>query len=577
MVEALTPLGGENHAGRSMNHAIPSARRRKSPETRRSAVRQDVVAGFVNAVVSVPDGLASATLAGVNPVYGLYTSIAGPIAGSALVSAQLMQISTTSASALAAGQVVSTYPAGQRGEALFLLVTLIGIWLVVFGLLRAGRLVRFVSHAVMTGFLAGVAVLLILDQSAPFVGIDPEGSNEVAQFLNLLARAPEFSIATILTGSVALALAMGLGRTRIANLSSVVALVVPSVLVVLLGWESVQQVADVSPIPRGIPTPTLPNLALLTPTLAGAAFAIAVVIGVQGAGVSQSVENPDDSPVNPSRDLVAQGAANVASGMFSGIPAGGSVGQTALNVAVGARTRVAGILGGVWMLAIVLVAREPVGQVPMTVLAALMIMSGISALDLREARSIWNTGGSARLAIVVTFVATLFLSIPLAVAAGVLLTVVLYLFSSASDVTVRALVPLGEGRFAEQDPPPHLQSNGVVVLDVYGSLFFAGARTLADTLPSAEGVSRPVVVLRLRGRSNIGATLIDVLADYAESLAETGGRLYLAGVSEAVAVQLQGSGKLDIGGVVHIVPARPVLGESVSQALALADEWLQRG
>jgi SulP family sulfate permease len=244
-----------------------------------------------------------------------------------------------------------------------------------------------------------------------------------------------------------------------------------------------------------------------------------------------------------------------------------------LNVAVGARTRWSGILGGVWMLVIVLAAGGLVGQVPMTVLAALMIMSGISALDFREARSIWNTGGSARLAIVVTFAATLFLSIPMAVGTGVLLTIILYLSASASDVSVRALVPVGNGRVAEQSPPPRLEPDAILVLDVYGSLFFAGARTLADSLPSADGAEGAAVVLRLRGRSSVGATLIDVLADYAQSLAEAGGRLYLAGVSEPVATQLRNSGKLDIGGVVHIVPARDVLGQSIEEARALAEEW----
>jgi SulP family sulfate permease len=378
---------------------------------------------------------------------------------------------------------------------------------VIFGLLRAGRLVRFVSHAVMTGFLAGVAALLILDQSAPFVGVTVEGRNEVAQFFDLLTRPSDFSVTTMAAGVLALVLTVGLGRTTVGNLSSVIALVVPSALVAFFKWEDVQRVADVSPIPRGIPTLTLPDFALLTPELIMAAFAIAVVIGVQGAGVSQSVENPDDSPVNTSRDLAAQGLANVASGFLSGIPAGGSVGQTALNVSVGARTRWSGILGGAWMLVIVLAAGGLVGRVPMSVLAALMIMSGISALDFREARSIWNTGGSARLAIVVTFAATLFLSIPMAVGAGVLLTILVYLSSSASDVRVRALVPAGNGRVAAQSPPPRLESDAILVLDVYGSLFFAGARTLADSLPTPDGAERPAVVLRLRGRSSVGATL----------------------------------------------------------------------
>src|SRR5919199_1874067 len=231
-----------------------------SAKVQGSTLRQDVLAALINAVVSVPDGLASAALAGVNPVYGLYTSIAAPIGGSLLVSAQLMQISTTSASALAARQAISGYPAEQRDQALFLLAVLVGVCLALFGVLRLGRLTRFVSYAVMTGFLMGVAVVLILDQLAPLVGVSPGGTNEVLQLLDLLAHAGQFSGLTIATGLLALGLAVVLGRTRLATLASLVALVVPSLLVVLLGWESVQQVVDVSPIPRGIPTLALPNL-----------------------------------------------------------------------------------------------------------------------------------------------------------------------------------------------------------------------------------------------------------------------------------------------------------------------------
>jgi SulP family sulfate permease len=539
-------------------------------------VSKDTLAGFINAVVSVPDGLASAALAGVNPVCGLYTSIAAPIVGSAIVSAQLMQISTTSASALAAGQAVAGYPPDRRGEALFLLVVLTGVCLALFGALRLGRLVRFVSHAVMTGFLAGVAVVLVLDQSATLVGYSPSGANEVVQFIDLAAHVGRFSTTTILTGVAALALMVGLGRTGLATVSSVIALIVPTVLVAVFDWTQVTRVADVSPIPRGVPIPALPDFTLLTPALAASAFALAVIIAVQGAGVSQSVENPDDSRVNPSRDLAAQGAANVASGLLSGIPAGGSVGQTALNVTVGARSRWSGILGGVWMLAIVLLTPHLVGRAPMTVLAALMIMSGISALDYREARSIWNTGGAARLAIVVTFAATLLLSIPQAVAAGVLLTTVLYVSSSATDVRVRALVPLGDGRFAEADPPAKLPSHAITVLNVYGSLFFAGARTLEESLPDPHGAQRPAVVLRLRGRTRIGATLIDVLSDYAEDLAEVGGRLYLTGVEPAAHSQFRSSGKLDRSDAVQIVAMDRVVGASTERAVNLAREWLSR-
>lgn len=557
-----------------MSAAVPPPKATPSTARRGSKLRQDTLAALINAVVSVPDGLASAALAGVNPVYGLYTSIAAPIAGSLMASAQLMQISTTSASALAAAQAIASYPTEQREPALFLLVLLVGVLLVIFGLLRLGRLVRFVSHAVMTGFLLGVAVVLVLDQLAPLLGYSPGGANEVVQFLDLLWHVGQWRGPTISTGVLALAIVFGLGRTRLATLSSLIALVLPTLLVVLLGWDSVQQVVDVSPIPRGIPTPTIPNLTLITPSLLLSAFSLAVVIAVQGAGVSQSVENPDGSAISASRDMIAQGAANAASGLLRGIPAGGSVGQTALNVSLGARSRWAGVLSGVWMLVIVLLVPGLVGQVPMAVLAALMIQAGISAIDVREARSIWHTGGSARWSILVTFVATLLLSVPLAVAAGVLLTIVLYLRSAAIDVRVREMIRLDDGRIAEADPPQHLPSNQAIVLAVNGSLFFAGARTLLEALPSPANATRPVVILRLRGYTSVGATLIEVLDTYADDLAEQGGRLYLSGVDENVSTQLRRAGKLDLDTDVHLVPANHVLGASTEQALASASAWL---
>jgi sulfate permease, SulP family len=394
------------------------------------------------------------------------------------------------------------------------------------------------------------------------------------QLVNLLANSTQFNLPTIVIGLLALGIVFGLGQTRLAALSSLIALAVPTLLVSVFGLDSVSRVADVSPIPRGIPALSLPDLSLLSVELLLSAFALAVVIAVQGAGVSQSVENPDESRVSPSRDLIAEGVANAASGVFSGIPAGGSVGQTALNVSAGARSRWAGVMGGAWMLVIVLLVPGLVGQVPMSVLGALMIQAGISAIDFREARSIWNTGGAARWSIFVTFIATLILSVPVAVAIGVALTVVLYLAAAASDVTVRELIRLEDGRIAESEPPKELPGDAVTILDVEGSLFFAGARTLLDALPAISDAKRPVVILRLRGYTRIGSTLIDVLDEYADKLAEAGGRLYLSGVDKQVAEQLRNAGKLDLDKTVHLVAADQVLGASTGTAAGSAREWL---
>jgi SulP family sulfate permease len=223
------------------------------------------------------------------------------------------------------------------------------------------------------------------------------------------------------------------------------------------------------------------------------------------------------------------------------------------------------------------VATSLVERVPMTVLAALMILAGISAIDVGEARSIWNTGHSARWPILTTFLATLVFSVPVAVGIGVLLAFFIFLVSSASDITVRALVRQENGEIREGPVPDRLPSNDVTVLNVYGSLFFAGARTLGDLLPDPDGAARPVVVLRLRGRTQVGSTLIEELDHYADELAESGGRLYLSGLEEELAQQLRRTGKLDLEQSVGLVPVSDVMGASTRQAVADARAWLSRG
>ncbi len=127
---------------------------------------------------------------------------------------------------------------------------------------------------------------------------------------------------------------------------------------------------------------------------------------------------------------------------------------------------------------------------------------------------------------------------------------------------------------AASPPPARLPGNKVTVLDVDGSLFFAGARTLSDALPAAAGATRPAVILRLRGYTSVGATLVEVLDDYADALAEVGGRLYLSGVDEEVGRQLRRAGKLDLDRAVHLVPADDIFGASTEQAMAHASAWL---
>jgi len=539
-------------------------------------IRRDGAAALSVAITNVPDGLANGVLVGVNPIFGLYAAMVGPLVGGWLASTRLMVVSTTAAVSLTAGRALAPIPAAERESALFLMVVLAGMIQIAAGMLHLGRLTRFVSYSVTKGFLTGVALLLILSQLPTISGYDAEGPNRIAQTLDLVAHVRAFDPASLAVGAVTLTLAVVLPRTKMGFTGRLAAIAVPSILLVVLGWEEVRTVRDVGRITQGLPVPGLPSLVNLLDVLTGA-FAVALVSLVQGTGVSQSVPNPDGSRTRISRDFIAQGSANLVSGFFHGLPVGGSVSTTALNVLSGASTRWAAIFAGLGMAVIVLGASGLIAYVATPALGALLVLAGASAINPRELRSVWYGGWPAWLAGSTTFFATLFLPIQAAVGIGVVLSAMLYVTGSSTDVTVVRLVELPDGRIEERDPPRELPADEITLLDVYGPLFYAGARTLERRLPSPRSANHSVVILRLRGRTTVGATLVDVITHYADDLKRTGGKLYLTGIGSNVHRQLRQMMERHLSGPVRIYEATTVRGESTQKALADAEAWLVNG
>ena len=536
-------------------------------------LRQDAVAGIPGAIASVPDGMASAVLVGVNPVYGLYASMAGPIGGGLAVSTRLMVVTTTTAAALAAGSALSGFSGSDRPEALFVLTAVAGVMMIAAGLLRLGRFTRFVSVSVLTGFLTGVAVNIILGQLGDFLGSPQKGSPAVVKAFNVVTHPSDVSLTAAAVGVSALVLMVVLSRTRIASVASLVALAVPTLL--SLGASQLVRVEDSGKIPSGIPKPHIPHLSLLSSLdLVAGAAAIAVIVLVQGTGVAESAPNPDGSPSDANRDFIAQGIGNVASGFFRGQPVGGSVGQTALNVAAGGRGRWASIFSGLWMLLILVLFSGVVGKIPIPTLAAVLIFAAASSLRLGRIDTVIRTGLPSQVAFAATLAATLFLPVAAAVGIGVGLSLVLQVNQEAVDLTVVRLNRGDDGSLLESAAPATLPSREVTVLDVYGSLLFAGSRTLQSRLPDPTGSELPVVVLRLRGRTTLGATGFIVLADYAELLRSDGGHLFLSGVGPELLEQLRYTRRVDLSDAVTVIPASQTILESTQKAYDAAEQWL---
>jgi SulP family sulfate permease len=537
-----------------------------SVRPRRTDLKRDALAGLPGAISSVPDGMAASVLAGVNPVHGLYASFAGPIAGGLTTSTRLMLITTTSAAALAAGSALESVEPSERSDAMIVLTLLAGAILVVAALMRLGRYIRFVSHSVMLGFLTGVSVNIVLSQIPDMLGVSASGDFPAAKAWDALSQPQDILWASVATGVAALVLLVVLAKTRVGLFSAVIALAVPTAVVVLVDSPNVARVSDVGNIPKALPVPQLPDFAAFDLGILTGALAVAAIVMVQGAGVANAAPNQDGSRSDANQDISAQGVANLASGLFSGQPVGGSVGQTALNVAAGARSRWAGIFSGIWMLVILVALSTLVGEVAMPTLAAVLIYAAVGSMKPGEVATVLRSGRTSQIAFVTTFVATLVLPVAAAVGIGVALSLLLQLNQESMDLNVVRLTPDGEGRFAEGPAPRELHDDDIVVLDVYGSLFYAGARTLQLRLPDIGSSQRAAVILRLRGRTTLGATFYSVVGDYARRLAASDGRLYLSGVDDTIADRWERDGLVQRAGSVRLYRATPLVGESTYDA-----------
>jgi SulP family sulfate permease len=555
----------------ALRSALETAKRRAP--SRRTVVN-DGAAGLTVAVGSVPDGMANAVLAGVNPVYGLYANIAAPVAGGLLSSSQLMVINSTSAGAIVAGQAVAGVSSADRADALFLLVIVAGVVQLLCGLFGLGRLTRYISFSVMTGFVTGIAVVLGLSQLPTVTGIDADGSNTLSKAFDVLTHPGDIDVASVAIAAVAALLMWSLTATRLNKVAALFAIAVPTAVVAVFGLDSVALVESLGDIPSGLPTPVVPGLSNLSLDVLTGAVSVAVVILVQGSGVSQSISGTEGGPGAISRDFIAQGAANISAGLFRGVPAGGSFKGTTLNASAGGKKRWAAVISGVWTLLIVVAFPGLVSAVALPALGGLLIYVSLQSISRDDITNVWRAGGHARFAAAITFASTVVLPIQIAVLIGVAMAGALYIQESATDLSVVELVEQPDGRVKERKGPRRLPNGEVTVLDVYGHLFYAGAAHLEQLLPTPAGADHPVVVIRLRGQPSLGATVVDVLTRYADEVRSADGRLYLTGLGTQARQHLLRHGRFRDAADVHTFEATPILGESTRRAISDAKSWL---
>lgn len=538
----------------------------------RKTLFNDLRAGLQMALVNVPGGLANGVLAGVNPVFGLYSMIAGTSVAALFTSSVIMNVDSTSATALAALEALGGIPKEEVLASLVVLGLLVGGFMLLFGFLNLGSVMRFISTAVMTGFISGLGVLTILGQVGDLTNYYSEANNKVIRAIDTILHPQQIDLVTLAVGLFTIAIIVIVNRTRFEKFSLLVGVLLTTALVAVINPSTVAVVGDTTEIPRSLPSINLPDLSLIL-TMLVPALTIAIIALVQAAGVSSNTPNPDGEFPDPSGDFKGQGVGNLAVGLVGGIPVGGSVSGTIMIQNMGGVSRWANLFTGVFAGGAMLLIAPFIERIPMATLAGLLITVGYSMVNKHRILLVWNTGMGAGLVMLTSFLATLFIPLQAAVGLGVLLSILLFVLKSANHMRIERIVVQSDGTYVEAEVPAELPSNEIVMLEPTGSLFFAGAAEFDSDLPNVGDAQHAVVIIRLRHQDEVSSTFILSIERYTRTLHAQDNLLILSGLNPRVVDQLEDTELNDLVGEDNIFPAQPQFGAAADHALARAHNW----
>ena len=545
---------------------------------KRETLGTNITAGLTVALVSIPEGMAYALVAGVDPIYGLYTGMVTTIVASLGISTSLMVVTLTNALALVTADTLGALsPEIDQATALFTLTFFVGAFMFLLGVLRLGSVIRFVAEEVMIGFVFVTALLIVLGQYDELVGYASElDANKLIKAIDITLNIDQWDPATALVGFGSIVILLLLKRSPLKRFADVLIIVIGSVVVLLLSLETVEIVGDFAEIPRAIPTPVLPDLTLF-PVLAAGAVAAGIVGLAESSGVGSAYPNPSGRRSRMSRDFSGQGLGNLAGSFFQAMPAGGSLSRTGINVSGGATSRWAGVFAGLLMIIFVLLFGPLAELIPMTALAALLIVIGFEVMrkewpGMVESWRISRLRSAAMIAVIVVGVVD---DLTVAIFAGVIISLGIFVYEAATGARSYEIFPRDDGGLDERPVREKMSSNEVAVVQLRGNIYFASVYSFDEFLPDMSEASNSVVIMRERDRDIVNLTAADWLVEHTKKYREQGNRLMFSGMSEETVRVYREIGVVDEVGEENLFIKKPQLGASTREAYLAAKAWIE--
>ncbi|MDR3587110.1 MAG: SulP family inorganic anion transporter [Desulfosporosinus sp.] len=509
---------------------------------------KDLIAALTVAVVAIPQSMAYALIAGVNPVYGLYTAIVSTIIASVFGSSKHLVAGPTNAIALlVAGSMRNYMGLDNAYQLLFLMTFLVGALQILFGVMKMGKAINYVSHTVIVGFSAGAGVLIALGQLNTLLSISIKNSAQMPttlKFYYVITHLSQTNLYALGLGLMTIAIILICKRINKNLPGALIGIIIPIIFIIIFALEQ-KGVKLTGNIPSSLPPFKMVqfNLGSIKDIFSGA-IAISIIGLVEAISISKTIASTSRQKIDANQEFIAQGLANAVSSFFQCFPGSGSFTRSAINYHNGAVTRFAGIMSGV-VVALVLVFFAPFAKfIPSPCLAGVLILTGYSLMDKKEIKKVLKVGKfkSDSIAMCVTFLATILSpDLDYAIYLGIALSIVLYL-KDTNQVPVKLLVPSqGKGsQIIEQEVESIKGKVDVLIIQLEGNLYFGSAYDLEERLDRLVDKAK-VFILRMKYVSTIDLTSLNALKIFIRTVKESGGILIVSGVTSELSTMLKNS------------------------------------
>ena len=508
----------------------------------RAAFFSDAIAGLTVGVIALPLAIGFAIASGVSPTQGIWTAIIAGFVISALGGTRAQIGGPTGAFVPILFGIVLVH--GYAGLALATVMA--GVMLLMMGLLKLGNLIKFIPYPVTAGFTSGIAVIIFVGQIKEFLGLNIKMPEHTPyQVSAIFTHLGQTHWQALLLGVIACSIVVFWPKKWHKMPPSIVAIIVPTVLVVVFGMDVQTIGSKFGGIPRGLPSLSMPSISFETvQSLMMPALTIAMLGAIESLLSAIVADGMTDSRHDSNQELIGQGIANILTPFFGGIPATGAIARTAANIRSGGRTPIAGIVHSLTLLLITLVAAPYAKFIPLTALSAVLFVVAYRMGEWENFKELYRGPKSDFGVLIASFALTVVFDLTIAVGAGLLMAAALFVRRMEEITHIRLVTPESETESGADSIRDKDVPEDVVVYRIEGPFFFGAAEKLENALARYSGVPR-VVIFRMSHVPAMDATGLRALEITVKKFHHEGVKILFSGLQPQPMEVLYKSGFVD--------------------------------